>query len=168
VPSATSGDDAMKAWEAHHQRVILEAKDTRKRIEGYLRANMALFDEQIAMMNQDVHRGRQLQEFEPDRREKLVELEKGTMDLIAKMTKLREHVREFECKSVTGKQPRKDLHYALIGQGGAEWTYNLQREQLLKEWVLNRSLALALATYQGKDIAEPPRTTQTYENVCMQ
>jgi hypothetical protein len=56
----------------------------------------------------------------------------------------------------------------LTGQGGAEWTYNLQREQLLKEWVLNRSLALVVATYQGKEIAEPPRTTQTYENVCIQ
>jgi hypothetical protein len=44
----------VKAWEAHHQRVVLEAKDTQKQIEGYLRANMALFDEQIAMMNQDI------------------------------------------------------------------------------------------------------------------
>ena len=129
---------------------------------------MALFDEQIAMMNQDIDSERQLQEVESDRREKLVELEKDRMDLIAKMTKLRENVREYECKSVTGKQPRKDLHYALTGQGGAEWTYNLQREQLLKEWVLNRSLALLVASYQGKEIAEPPRTTQIYEDLCQQ
>jgi hypothetical protein len=156
----------IRAWEAHHKRVVVEAKAVQQQIEIYLRANMALFDEQIAMMNQDLDSERQLQEFEPDRREKLIELQKDRTDLIAKMTKLRENVHEYECKSVTGKQPRKDLHYALTGQGGAEWTYNLQREQLVKEWVLNRSLALLVASYQGKEIAEPPRTTQTYENVC--
>jgi hypothetical protein len=40
----------VKAWEAHHQRVVIEEKDTRRQIAAYLRANMALFDEEIAMM----------------------------------------------------------------------------------------------------------------------
>jgi hypothetical protein len=158
----------VRAWEAHHQRVVLEANDARKQIEVYLRANMALFDEQIAMVNQDVNSERQLLDFEPDQREKLIELERDRMDFIAKMAKMRDTVRNYECTAVTGKQHSKDLHYALTGQGGAEWTYNLQREQLLKEWVLNRSLALVVAIHQGKDIPEPARTTQTYENVCIQ
>ena len=158
----------VRAWEAHHQQVVIAAADTRKQIDAYLRANMALFDENIAMLNQDVESERQLEKFDPDRRDKLVEFQKGRLDLIAKIVEQRENVRQYECKSVTGKQPRKDLHYALTAQGGAEWIYNSQREQVLKEWVVNRSLALVLATYEGKEIAEAPRTTATYDNVCSQ
>jgi hypothetical protein len=158
----------VKAWEAHHQQVEIEGADMRKQIDAYLRANLALFDEDIAMLNQDVESERQLEKFDPDRRDKLVEIEKGRLDLIAKMVEQRENVRAYECKSVTGKQPRRDLHYALTAQGGVQWIYNSLREQLLKEWVVNRSLALVLSTHEGKEIADPPRTTAAYDNVCSQ
>jgi hypothetical protein len=90
----------------------------------------------------------------------------GRFLLIAKTWKVRESVRAYECTAVTGKQPRKDLKYALTGQGGAEWFYNSKRDQLLKEWVLNRALALLVASHKGKEVPDPPQTTETYNNVC--
>jgi hypothetical protein len=36
----------VKAWEAHHEKVVIEETDTRKQIEQYLRANTALFDDE--------------------------------------------------------------------------------------------------------------------------
>jgi hypothetical protein len=156
----------VKAWEAHHQRVVNQEKDERKQIEEYLRANMALFDEQIAMMNQDLENMGQLQAFEPEYREKLNDLAKDRKDLIANTLKLRENVRAYECTAVTGNQPRKDLKYALNGQGGAEWLYNSRQDQLKKEWVLNRALALVVASHKGEEIMEPSQNTETYNNVC--
>lgn len=156
----------VKAWEAHHEKVVIEEKDTRKQIEQYLRANMALFDEQIAMMHQDLENMEQLQAYEPEDREKLSGLATDRRDLIAKISTFREKVRAYECTAVTGRQHGKDLNNALTGQGGAEWLYNTKRDELLKEWILNRSLALLVASHEGKEVTDPPQTTETYNNVC--
>lgn len=156
----------VKAWEAHHQRVVLEGKDRQRQIGTYLQANMALMDENLAMMDQDLENERRLQMLMPEQRERFVQFEADRGDLILKVRGIREQVRSLECRAVNGKMPRRDFQYALEGQGGAQWTYRLQREQLLKEWVMNRTLALLVASYQGRDIQNPPRTIAEYDRIC--
>lgn len=156
------------AWRAHHQKVVVEKKNVQGEIRAYLRANMAMFDEGIASVQQS---GVLLKELSALPNPTLSQSQTAaSLSLLPPMVRIlkqsRESMRAYECKWVAGKHRLADLRYVLNARGGAKWEHTFWSNKIVKEWIYDRVLAFALATKTHTPIIPAPEITESYANVC--